>query len=180
MERNGRPGEGPPPGEDQGYRRRLEQEKRNNVGQLLFKAARLLNDEALRRVRARTRYQLRASHTALFPHIDLAGTRLTTLADRLGVTKQAAGQLVEELEALGVLERAPDPTDGRAKLIRFSARGRRGLLHGLGVLRQIEQELSERLGAPRLRAFHQTLLMLVDELERRAASGRLTVGGSGP
>src|SRR3712207_4543485 len=123
------------------YRRQLEAAKRASLGQLLLKGARLLDEQALARVRARTGRDVRPSHTALLPHVDLEGTRLTTLAARLGVTKQAAGQAVAELQQMGMLETVADPTDGRAKLVRFSARGRRGLLEGIAVLRELEAEL---------------------------------------
>lgn len=148
------------------YSQQLEAAKRASVGQLLFKTARLLNEKAIARVRRRTgRSELRTSHTALFPHIDLEGTRLTVLAGRLGVSKQAAGQLVEELEELGMVERVPDPSDGRAKLVRFTAGGRRGLLAGLQLLGEIEGELEQRVGAEQFAALHATLLVLLQALE---------------
>ena len=67
----------------------------------LFKAARLINEDAIARVRERTGEPVRVAHTALLPHVDLEGTRLTELARRMGVTKQAVGQLVDELEQMG-------------------------------------------------------------------------------
>jgi DNA-binding MarR family transcriptional regulator len=56
----------------------------------------------------------------------LSGTESTTteLATELGVTKQAAGQLVDHLVARGYLIRRPDPRDGRAQLLVMTARGR--------------------------------------------------------
>src|SRR5690348_16870172 len=81
----------------------LERRKHESTLQLLFKAARLLDEAALARVaEQRGGLRLRRSHTALFPHIDLAGTRITDLAERLGVSKQAVSQLVDDLEELGV------------------------------------------------------------------------------
>jgi len=147
----------------------LERRKKDSVGQLLFRCARLFNEAALARMRDEMGVAgIRASHTSLFPFIELGGTRLTDLAARLGVTKQAAGQLVEDLEQMGVLERAPDPADGRAKLVRFSARGRRGLLEGLAVLRRMEGELSVRLGSGDMERLHGILLRLVGVLESAA------------
>jgi DNA-binding MarR family transcriptional regulator len=140
---------------------RLEREKAQRTLQLLFKAARLYNERAIARVRARTGKPVRVAHTALFPHLDLDGTRLTDLAARLGVTKQAAGQLVDELEAMGMLERVSDPTDARAKLVRFSRRGQRGLLDGLAVLKELEDELRGVIGEPRMRALHDALARIV-------------------
>lgn len=153
---------------DLSFRIRLEAAKRENLAQLLFKCARLWNEEALGRMRDRTGQPLRQSHTLLLPHIDLAGTRLTTLAERLGCTKQAVGQLVEELEAMGVVERTPDPDDGRAKLVRFSAKGRAGLLQGLSLLTEIEGELARTLGRPKLKKLRGLLAELLPVLQARA------------
>jgi len=126
--------------------------------QLLFRAARLLDERAVARVaRAPAAAGLRTAHTALFPHIDFAGVRLTELARRVGVTKQAVAQLVDELEAWGAVERIPDPDDGRAKLIRFSKRGHAALLHGLGVLRDLEAELARAIGDRRMAELRRAL-----------------------
>ena len=155
---------------DAAYRARLEAAKRASLGHLLFRSARLLDEQALARVRARSGIAtLRPAHTKLLPHIDLSGTRLTDLAARLGVSKQAAGQLVAEMTRMGVLEQVPHPDDGRARMVRFSARGRRGLLHGLGVLREIEGELAATLGARDVATLRRLLARLLAALERRDA-----------
>lgn len=147
------------------FRRRLEAEKSRRTVQLLFKAARILNERAIGRVRERTGKPVRLAHTTLLPHVDLAGTRLTTLAERLGVTKQAAGQLVDELVALGMLERVPDPNDARAKLVRFSKRGEQALFDGLDVLRELEDEIRTWVGETRMAALHAALAAIVAHLD---------------
>ena len=85
------------------YEAALEQAKRASPGQLLMRAARLMNEEGIARIRANGRPDVRVSHTSLLPHIDLEGTRITELARRMGVTKQAVNQSVTELEQLGIL-----------------------------------------------------------------------------
>ena len=142
------------PDADGRYRQRLEAAKQASTLQLLFKASRLLDEEGVRRVaRERGAPELRRSHTALLPHIDLEGTRISDLADRLGVTKQAVSQLVDELEALGVVARHPDPGDARARRVAFTPRGRAGLLEGLATLRTLEAELAEGVGEGTMSAF---------------------------
>ncbi len=146
----------------------LERRKRNSLGQVLLKAARLLNELAMARVRARTWAAIRPAHTTLFPHIDLEGTRLTVIAQRMGLSKQAVGQLVSDLESMEVLERIPDPTDGRAKLVRFARRnGRPILFDGLAILAEFEEELTEELGAEKMDALREHLGELLDVLEAR-------------
>ena len=155
---------------DAEQREELELRKRASLGQVLMKAARLLNEQALGRVREHTQQDIRPAHTAVFPHIDLQGTRLTVIAERMGMSKQAVGQLVGELEAMGAVERVPDPSDGRAKLVRFCQRsGRSVIFDGLAVLIEFEAELATELGRERLDTLHEHLQALLDVLEAGAA-----------
>lgn len=141
----------------------LEAAKRASTVQLLFKAARLLNDEAIAAAAAHVDGPaVRASHTALLPHIDLDGTRTTVLAERVGISKQAVGQLVDDLVIHGMVERVPDPSDGRAKLVRFTPQGRSLLLHGLTVLDEVASHYADALGPGGLELLHGLLLRLVD------------------
>ncbi len=146
-------------------RSELDRAKRASTAQLLFRCARRVNEHALARISARTRLPIRASHTTLFPHIDLEGTRQTELARRVGVSKQAIHQLVEELEALGVVERTPDPTDRRATLVRFTHAKGRSLLDGLALLGEIEREIEQAIGTKRMRALHAALTALDAHLD---------------
>jgi len=150
------------------YEDDLEAKKARSTLQLLFRAARLLNERAIAKTQKRIKLPVRVAHTTLLPHIDLEGTRLTELARRLGVTKQAAGQLVDELEAMGMLERTPDPADARAKLVCFSPRGKKALLDGLGTLQEMEGELEALLGRADLAALHRIATTLVRAEEARA------------
>jgi DNA-binding MarR family transcriptional regulator len=150
-------------------RQHLEAAKHASTLQLLFKAARLVNELGVARVRERSgEPRLRPAHTALFPHVDLEGTRLTELARRVGVSKQAVGQLVNELEEMGVLERVPDPSDGRARLVRFTGGGA-GLLEGLAVLIELERELAGAVGAQRMAGLREALLALLEVVEAPSA-----------
>jgi DNA-binding MarR family transcriptional regulator len=143
----------------------LERQMSHSVGQLLFKSARLLNERAIAVVNREAGFAaVRAAHTNLFPHLDSDGIRMTELARRLGVSKQAVGQLVAELEAMGVVESRPDPEDGRAKLVRFSARGIQAVQHGLGVLSGIERQLQQQIGKARMDALRETLQTIIEML----------------
>lgn len=138
--------------------------------ELLFRAARLVNERAIARVQA-AGGTLRAAHTQLFPHISVEGVRLTELADKLGVTKQAIGPLVDDLEREGVVERVDDPDDRRAKRIRWTRKGQRALLHGLGVLATLEHELAREVGKARLADLADTCERLIAALDKPVASG---------
>ncbi len=149
----------------------LSKAKRESAIQLLFRASRRLNERALALASARLKVALRPSHTNLLPHVDLSGTRQSELARRLGVSKQAVHQLVSEMSELGLLERVPDPADGRAALVRFTEAGKRSLLVGLGILRELEAEMAATLGSGQMRSLHRALLQLDDWLDAAERSG---------
>ena len=144
----------------------FEAKKRQSVAQLLFKCARLVNEQAIERVNQKVGPSpaLRASHTALFPHLTSEGVRGADLAKKLGVTKQAVSQLIAELEYWGLVEQVADPKDGRAKLVRFTPKCEQGLLQGLQVLNELELELSDKIGKRRMQELHTALLALEQAL----------------
>jgi DNA-binding MarR family transcriptional regulator len=147
---------------DPSFRVQLEAAKSESTLQLLFKAARLLDERALElAARQPGRPRLRRSHTSLLPHIDLAGTRITDLAERLGVSKQAASQLVDDLEAVGVLAREPDPDDARARRVVFTPLGKKGLLEGLTLLRNMERDLARSIGDDTMAQLRHALVAIL-------------------
>jgi len=143
----------------------LEAAKAASVAQLLFRAARLLDAAMLEELREASGLDIRPAHTRLFPHIDLEGTRLTHIAQRAGISKQAAGQLIDDLAAMGAVERIPDPADGRAKLVRFATvDGELSLLHGLRFLAVREATLERAIGTDRWEGLRHGLVGLLEEL----------------
>jgi len=150
----------------------LHEAQRESLGQVLLRAARLLDERALEMVRAMPGSpDVRPAHTRLFPLIRFDGVRATELAERLGVTKQAITPLVQDLVNWGILEQVPDPRDGRARLVRWTDDGRRWMLRGLGVLGEVEAPWRDRVGHGTARTVHEALLELVDLLENDAREG---------
>jgi DNA-binding MarR family transcriptional regulator len=66
---------------------------------------------------------------------------VSDLAGRLGISKQGAGQIVDDMERRGYLERRPDPGDRRARLLYLSARGNAALAAARGFHRRYERRL---------------------------------------
>jgi DNA-binding MarR family transcriptional regulator len=95
-----------------------------NVGRLMFNGARRFEERIHAPVREAGFTDIRFVHLTLVRNMNAGGTRLTTLAARAGMTKQAMSQLVDDGERLGIVERRPDPSDRRARLILFTPRGR--------------------------------------------------------
>jgi DNA-binding MarR family transcriptional regulator len=92
------------------------------VGAIL-RAGRAAIDELHRRLAERGHPEVRPAHGYAFQAIGADGTTAGELGQRLGVTKQAAGQMVDELVRLRYVTRAPDPADGRRRLVRLTPRG---------------------------------------------------------
>lgn len=105
---------------------------------LMRHSAQLMVDELVERLHAAGYTDITASHQAVFENIDRDGTRLTTLALRSGITHQSMGELVHALEDGGYLTRRPDPTDGRARTVALTAKGRRLVRQAVHEIGQIE------------------------------------------
>ena len=91
--------------------------------------------------------------TNLFHYLREGGLRLTELAERTHTTKQALRYTINQLEAAGYVERVPDPTDGRAKIIRLTERGWEGRRVADEIIASIERECVQALGEERMRHF---------------------------
>jgi DNA-binding MarR family transcriptional regulator len=120
-------------------------------------------DDLDRRVADTPYSDIRVAHGCVFGNIDPEGTRLTELAARARMTKQSVGEVTSDLEQRGYVERVPDPSDGRAKIIRLTERGRAAQALGVGLIDEIEQEWAERFGAERVTALREALEAITGE-----------------
>ncbi|GAB4106355.1 MarR family transcriptional regulator [Micromonospora taraxaci] len=100
---------------------------------------------------------VRPRHGAVLAYLDVEGTRPGELARLAGRNKQTMGAILDELERLGYVRRTPDPADRRAKLIVPTDRGREFMELTDGIVDQIEQKLSDTLGAEQYQTFRGAL-----------------------
>jgi DNA-binding MarR family transcriptional regulator len=148
---------------------RIRETREQHIGRLFLRASRSFAALATRKLKERGHEGLGTAHTALLPHVDLEGTRATALAERTGMSKQAVGQVVRDLERQGYVERQPDPSDSRATLVRFTEAGWRFLRDAGDVKREIEAEYGAALGEERMRLLRSALN---DLLEYEEGQGR--------
>jgi DNA-binding MarR family transcriptional regulator len=92
------------------------------------------------------RAQISAAHIHITRHLDLQGTRLTDLAQKAGMSKQAMGDLVDQCEAWGLVTREPDPRDARARLVQFTPTGLLWLQAFREAVAQAEREFRAEVG----------------------------------
>lgn len=131
---------------------------------LLGWAFQLVVAEFTRRLSATGHGDLRPVHGFVLQALRAGGVTSTELAGILGITKQAAGQLVTELERKGYLRRGRHPAGGRRRLIVLTGRARVHLDAAGNVLHRLEAELARGLGDPALGELRAELARLVRQL----------------
>ncbi len=132
-----------------------------DLATLMFVSYRAM-DERVRHAMRDAGYDVTVAQARLAQRIAEDGTRLTELADRAGVTKQTASLLVAALEREGLVERVPDPDDGRARLIRLSARGREAAQRAMEVVIGVEGEWTAHLGPELTERLREALVRLCE------------------
>jgi DNA-binding MarR family transcriptional regulator len=117
------------------------------VGFLLAKASQRFNELLLERFAERGFGEIRGSYgSVLVPLFERDGQRLGELAAAARLSKQAMTGLVKRCEADGLVERGPDPADGRAFNVRLTRRGRNARAVAQRVLEDLDEELERTLG----------------------------------
>ena len=131
--------------------------RETHLGRLLGHASRRFDDRVLHLIahnvdvplalsNLAARAQVGAAHIHITRHLALEGSRLTELAERAGMSKQAMGDLVNQCEAWGLVVREPDPLDARARRVRFTGAGLAWLGAFHEAVQQAEQEFRAEVG----------------------------------
>jgi len=126
---------------------------------LMFIAGRSAENRIMAALRA-AGHELSLPQARLVARIAPDGNRLGDLAEQAQVTKQTATALVDRLEAAGYVERVPDPSDGRARLVRLAPRAIALLPVARAEEQRIEDEWTEHLGPRRMAQLREALEML--------------------
>jgi DNA-binding MarR family transcriptional regulator len=134
------------------------------LSHLLLEAFRNLDREIEAALEDRGAGELRPSQAVALLLVDRTGTRLSELAQRAGITKQAMMQLVDDLQEKGCVRRVPDTEDARAKMVRLTAKGLRLRASSRKAIQAVESRIRRRLGSRRYEAL-RALLTEVSETE---------------
>lgn len=89
-------------------------------------------------------------------------TTLTALAADLGVSKQAAGRIVDDMRDAGLVSQRSDPADGRARILALTERGEAMVNAAIAIATDYEQSLRAQLGETRAKALREALEHVVE------------------
>jgi DNA-binding MarR family transcriptional regulator len=128
-----------------------------NVGLLLYIPYRTMEKRVFAALAEAGFEDFTPAQARVFQRIQPDGSRLTDLAEYAQITKQSAGFLVDQLERAGYVERVPDPTDARARLVRVAARGAKAIPLAAAIVDEVEREWTAHLGTQKMRQLRATL-----------------------
>ena len=126
-----------------------------------------MQTELFERLRAAGLEDARVAHTHVTAYIKADGSRLSELAAMARMTLPAMSGLVNDLERLGIVERRPDPRDGRAKLICLTDDGWDAIRIAQGTIRRMEEDYARIVGRRRFESAAGTLDELMRALSER-------------
>lgn len=118
--------------------------------------------------------EVRLSQLNLTRNLDLAGTRVTELAKRAGISKQAMSEIVLQCETAGLVFRSPDALDARAKIVAFTPAGREWLAAFRAALDTAEQEMRAELGYLAVNAIAAALTRYGHDFDQLSSPDHLT------
>jgi DNA-binding MarR family transcriptional regulator len=126
----------------------------------MFVSVRHVEERVMEHLRSGGFADLTLAQARIAARLGERGTRLTDLAAAAQVTKQSAGFLVDQLERAGYVERRPDPSDARARLVVLAGRGVAAQARAREMEATVEAEWEARLGSERMAGLRQALAEL--------------------
>jgi DNA-binding MarR family transcriptional regulator len=138
--------------------------RRGTLGGLLRFVDAALRARVLARLAEAGFPDLRPAHSGLLRNMSVGGSRITELAERAQMTKQSMGYLADSLVTAGYVTLEPDPTDGRAKRVQLTDKGRAASDALVRLSREIEQEFAALIGAAEMARLRRLLERLADGL----------------
>ncbi|MCV7205035.1 MarR family transcriptional regulator [Mycolicibacterium peregrinum] len=120
---------------------------------------------SLERAHALGHTGLRPAHARLMVFLGWEGSRISDIARAQDVSKNAIGQLVDELVSLGYVERIADPDDRRAKIVRYTQQGVDMMTDAATVGELLDAEIADIIGARRLAQLRSALTEICHSLK---------------
>src|SRR5262245_32438967 len=113
---------------------------------------------------------LRPAQIQILSAIVPEGVRLSDLVTEVGLPKQTVGDMIDDLEAMRMVERFPDPDHGVIKRVRLGPKGKVWAAEVKRVAAATEAKWATRLGSKKMRSLRALLEELAATVEDRASS----------
>lgn len=140
--------------------------REKNIGRLFQRAARTYSERALTLLHERGFADMTLYHTVLIANLDASGDQITSIADKAGISKQAMGQIANDLENKGYVKKTKSLSDKRAYLIEFTDHGKDALRAAYDVKVIIEDEYKTLLGIDNVETLRALLGVLISGPEQ--------------
>lgn len=145
-------------GDDKG----LDSRFRHNLGRDLNFLSREVSRQLMQKSAERGHKGLKLNWDTVFLHLDFRnGSRVVDLAQANGLTKQAMSQIVAEIEQQGYIAKKDDPSDGRARKLKLTTKGKKLIQDSLEAYAEVEDEYAALIGREKLELFKEMAAELV-------------------
>lgn len=138
----------------------------DHIGWQLWQAAHAWKDRFDDAMVAEGYGWFREAKAKVFAVLDFGGTPQALIAERLGVTKQAVQQLVDQLVDDRFVERRTDPDDARGRIVCYTARGAQLMKDANRVKKRLDRAYRRRLGPDAFAALESALRVLNADVRR--------------
>lgn len=143
----------------------IDRRRARNLRQRLLVASRKINSAIVGELQHRGFGDLKSTHTSLLSNLDMEGASMSAIAKRAGMTKQAMGRLADELIGLGYIDSEPDPNDGRASILRFTASGLELMHSSFDIMADIEKRCVDMIGKQRFDVLLDALGVISEQFD---------------
>jgi len=131
---------------------------------LAEKAARALKLDMLRHAYAMGHTEIQPAHNAVYATLPPEGARSADMAQRSGITRQSMGEIIRDMVAAGSLEMVPDPTDGRAKIVKWTEHGKKVASDGYDHIVELDKVFREKFGDEDVDTTYRVMLGIIEML----------------
>ena len=132
-----------------------------HLGRLLRSTYRHFNTRMMQKLQEVGYEDLTQFQAEILSYIELDGTRIKSLTLKLGITKQAVGEVVSQLVAAGYIKKTVSPQDKRVQLLRFAKKGEQFLFDEHRLKAEIELEYMSILGRKEFENLQKALQIIV-------------------
>ncbi|KRC61333.1 hypothetical protein ASE14_10590 [Agromyces sp. Root81] len=142
--------------------REFEEASRHDLTHTIGAVSRALTAAIFERLAERGYGSVHQAHVAVFSALDPDGTRVSTLAARAGISRQAMSALVRALVAAGYVTTETDPADQRATIVRLDRRGAEFCRAAVVASAEANAEIERALGAEQTGRLRDILRILAE------------------